>query len=570
MLLKLRTSGAKHAGQKKTKLKSLRKTKHSKMSLVQPTNIVVETIEEQEQEQEQMQEEHQEEEEEHHAIEEQEGVVFLCKEDINELKEVLTVIGFRNYLEDPVLGLCKTTDMVTFSLLSIARFLLWTHLCLKKVPLELSTDAVLRWSKILISKKATVVQQFQAFLVEALKFSPDSIIHFVSRLKEYVEWFRMFRSERSLDPFKIKQSKYDKFMTICSRIMKGARQLRRKRLKMKSGSQTNAMDEAIANRQLPQGGLKELQDTVAAEMQWIYAFCTSVRRGPGLVDEPTYQQLMCLLIASMYVFAPQGRISGIQDLKVKDAPELMESFATSKEFKTSSTYGMQAVTMSDISKEILSIYLKFFRPRVTNARPCPNDPLFLTYQGTPDKRLGRHVTAFFAPRLGINITTTLIRALVETTVEDKYRSGEITLDQREAMSAISGHSSKIVKDHYLRLNVADQLEKAKIAMGMSDAVSTPTTVPKALVKLKDWGTAHPQYECTNHNARIKFSAEEDAYLLDLAQDMMRIDGSLPDRFTSLALKAIKADPDATAIFHLRHVFSADRLRARLRHHKLIL
>jgi hypothetical protein len=114
------------------------------------------------------------------------------------------------------------------------------------------------------------------------------------------------------------------------------------------------------------------------------------------------------------------------------------------------------------------------------------------------------------------------------------------------------------------------LEKAKVAMGMSDAVPSSTNASKALVKQKDWGTAHPQYECTNHNARIKFSAEEDAYLLDLAQDMMRIDGSLPDRFTSLALKAIKEDPDATAIFHLRHVFSADRLRARLRHHKLIL
>ena len=345
MLLKIRTSGAKHAGQKKIRLKSLRQTKHSKRSLVQPTNIVVETIEEQEQEQEQMQEEHQEEEEEEeHAIEEQEGVIFLCKEDINELKEVLTVIGFRNYLEDPVLGLCKTTDMVSFSLLSIARFLFWTHVRLKKVPLELSTDAVLRWSKILITKKVRIVHKFQAYLVEAYKFAPNSIISFVSRLKEYVEWFRMFRSESNSDQYKIKLSKYNKFMTVCSRVMTGARKLRTKQVKTKNGSQTNALDEAIANRQLPQGGLKELQDTVAAEMQWIYAFCTSVRRGPGLVDEPTYQQLMCLLIASMYVFAPQGRISGIQDLKVKDAPELMESFATSKEFKTSSTYGMQVLT----------------------------------------------------------------------------------------------------------------------------------------------------------------------------------------------------------------------------------
>lgn len=134
------------------------------------------------------------------------------------------------------------------------------------------------------------------------------------------------------------------------------------------------------------------------------------------------------------------------------------------------------------------------------------------------------------------------------------------------MYSNSGHSGKIVKEFYLRLSVAESLEKAKIAMD----TKISTSLPLEPIMLKDWGTAHPQYECRNPNARIKFSEEEDAYLLELAQDMMRSDGSLPDRFTSLALKAIKADPVATAIFHMRHVFNADRLRTRFRHHNIKL
>jgi hypothetical protein len=544
----LRKVHARHAGHKKLRLKALRKKPRRLQS-----DARVRVDEEDEEKDRQV----------------QQDSVILCKESIGITREILSGIGFRDYLEDSVVGLSKSSDVCAFSLLSNARFLLWTHLSINQTPLELSNYGVRHWTQMVVKYHANAQFTFQSYLLNNLKFKPDSVISFASCLKEYVEWFHTFRTVAHPDPFKIKLSSYHKFMMTNKRVMKGARKLRIKEVKKRSGSQTNALDEAIANRQLPQGGLKELQDTVSAEMPWVYSFCTSVRRGPGLVDEPTYQRLICLLIASMYVFAPQGRISGIEDMKVKHVPELMKSFATSEEFKTSDHYGYQAVSMGNVSKEILSLYMKYFRPRVVSSRPTPNDVLFLTFQGTPDRRLGRHVTAFFKLRLGIHITTTLIRVLVETTVEEKYRSGEITLDQREAMSVISGHSSKIVKDHYLRLNVAEQLEKAKVAMGMSDAEPAPTNEPKMPVKLKDWGTAHPQYNCGPHD-RIKYSEEEDAYLLDLAQDMMRSDGTLPERFTSLALKAIKEDPNATAIFHLKHIFSADRLRSRYRFHKLTM
>jgi len=546
-----------HAGRRKLRLKVLRTKKRAKpmATFGNSNNInmtsIADFIEEK-------------------VSEQSEEEVSWRKDSIEDLKNILASVGFRQYLEDPVLGLSKSNGTVTYALLSIARFLSWTHQSIINTPLELNNDAVQKWTKTVISRYPSIVLEFQKFLIKVLLFSADTVIAFISRLKEYVEWFRTFRISENADSFRIKLSKYNKFVMMCNRVMKGARKLRSKQSRKNSGSKSKSLDEAIMNRQLPQGGLKELQDAVSSEMDWVRAFSTSVRRGPGLVDEVTYQRLLRLLVASIYVFAPQGRISGVQDMQVKDVENLYKSFATSSEFKTSSTYGIQAVTLGDVSKEILSVYTKYFRPRVVTARPFPNDPLFVTFNGLPDKRLGRHLTAFFQAKLGLNITTTLIRSLVETTVDTRYRNGEITLDQREAVSAISGHSSKIVKEHYLRLNIAEQLEKAKIAIGMSDSETAPSATFKEPIKLRDWGTSHPQYGDKNPNARIKFSEEEDAYLLDLAQDMMRTDGTLPERFTSLALKAIKDDPDSTAIFHLRHVFSADRLRARFRYHNIKL
>ena len=115
----------------------------------------------------------------------------------------------------------------------------------------------------------------------------------------------------------------------------------------------------------------------------------------------------------------------------------------------------------------------------------------------------------------------------------------------------------------MRTNITEQLEKAKAALGMSNMKASPDQ--QELVAYKDWGTSHPQYLVTTSNARIKFSTEEDAYLLELVQDYLQLDNSLPPRFCSLALDRIKSDPHAIPIFHKRHVFNTDRLRARLRY-----
>jgi hypothetical protein len=479
------------------------------------------------------------------------------------VKEIFRSIKFHQYLEDPVSGQCKSIDTINYVLLVNARFLLWTHIHIHHRPLVVTVTNVLEWTYDIVVNHSSVLFEYQNYVLTTQKFSPDTIVSIVWRLKEYIEWFYAFRQA---EEFKLDFNLYNKFTIICHKVLKGARKVRARRRRSKSGAAINSLDDAIADRRLPQGGLKELQDAVMTEMDWVRSFCTLYRRGAITVTEEVYQRLVCVMMASIYVFAPQGRVSGIHDMQLKDAEKLLTTFATSKDFKTSDKYVLQAVSLGDISKEIVSIYLKYFRIHACTPRPFPTDPLFITFQGAPDTRLGRHVHTFFKNQLQLNTSTTLIRALVETTVDARYRAGEISLDQREAVSAISGHSSRIVQDHYVRVNIADQLRKAKEALGMREdnlSIDSP-----GLVAYKDWGTAHPQYHVVSGNARIKFSDEEDAYLLELVQDHLQVDNSLPNRFCALALQRIKADPHAIPIFHKRHIFSTDRLRARLRHFQL--
>ena len=90
----------------------------------------------------------------------QEYSLILDKESINTARDILAAIGFRPYLEDSVLGLSKSSDVIAFSLLSIARFLLWTHLHIRKTVLTLSNFSIRDWTSTIVNKHSSVLLGF--------------------------------------------------------------------------------------------------------------------------------------------------------------------------------------------------------------------------------------------------------------------------------------------------------------------------------------------------------------------------------------------------------------------------
>jgi hypothetical protein len=140
---------------------------------------------------------------------------------------------------------------------------------------------------------------------------------------------------------------------------------------------------------------------------------------------------------------------------------------TSSCFKTNYKYGYQAISVCEETKKLLKLYLMYLRPKATkgNRRLIqPKSKLFLTFDGDSDRKIGRKVTKFFEDKNGLHMTTTHIRSLFETTAEAALLRGDITASQRASVSSINGHSSAVVKDYYLKVRTAKDVQNARDAV----------------------------------------------------------------------------------------------------------
>jgi hypothetical protein len=110
--------------------------------------------------------------------------------------------------------------------------------------------------------------------------------------------------------------------------------------------------------------------------------------------------------------------------------------------------------LGDLVFELFGIYLDEVRPAIA---PKNEDPatarLFLRVKKgkvEPDINLGRHVARFAREKLGLALTPTTIRSIVDTSVVAEHRRGNITDEQLAATYRVSGHSPETSLKFYQR------------------------------------------------------------------------------------------------------------------------
>jgi len=161
--------------------------------------------------------------------------------------------------------------------------------------------------------------------------------------------------------------------------------------------------------------------------------------------------------------------------------------------------------------------------------------------------------------MGIRITTTGIRSLVESAASDKLYRGEITFAQRDAVTNINGHSSQTARDYYVQRTLEADVARATEVFG--GILPGSIFQPRAMNKHLDWGVNHPHYsKDLNAVDRVLFSPQELLYMKNCIETM---DQTTP-KFVARVLDRIQSDPSAHSIFHLKHVFNTDRLRSGFR------
>ena len=386
--------------------------------------------------------------------------------------------------------------------------------------------------------------------------------------------------------------------------------LRARRLR----SSSTTMASAVSDRRAPKQGLMELTNSIMKRADWALAF----ESDPVVITKPIYDQFMRYLYAAIYTLSPQGRVSGVVDMKLGQKDDLIKSgFANSSKFKSNHKWGLQPVLAVPLTCRLIKIYASVFRPLAANAHLLqnPTDPLWLTFDGEKDDSIGHKVTQNFAEDMQLHITTTIIRSLVETTIDQAFVQGRVSLEEKCAVQAVNGHTSQVVKDYYVRKDRARDVYHARSgfasALGLqmsssseptvlncvtpptaagalnvlpAQALAPPAPLPLPLplplhlggfspvtpdvgalpnwdthdtLEYEDWGKDHPDYD--KKVGRAKWTQTEVRFITQKCR-LVLIHNPSRLNLCSRCLKAIKADRNALPIFHVFHILNSARLR----------
>ncbi len=157
----------------------------------------------------------------------------------------------------------------------------------------------------------------------------------------------------------------------------------------------------------------------------------------------------------------------------------------STNFKTVIFYGLQAITTSPISRELLMLYIQHFRPKHLTR---PDDSLFVSLAGTP-VRVGRYVTCFFKRVLYLNLTTTTIRSIVATETSVLSLSGDITPEQAKSSFNMGGHSGITCAKFYQKRDREIDVQNSRVVH--NKLLKSPQE-PKEHVRGLDFSLLSPQ------------------------------------------------------------------------------
>lgn len=121
-------------------------------------------------------------------------------------------------------------------------------------------------------------------------------------------------------------------------------------------------------------------------------------------------------------------------------------------FKTVEFYEAQPVILgTDKVRELMASYVNVIRPFVAiEGEDEDTAYLFLNLNGTPDKNLGRHVSAYYLKHLNLKIDTTTVRKIADTTAADLLRRGLLNQEQVDGCHFVNGHSARTAQDYYVQ------------------------------------------------------------------------------------------------------------------------
>lgn len=327
-----------------------------------------------------------------------------------------------------------------------------------------------------------------------------------------------------------------------------------------------SIKSAVEQGKYPSGGRGDLVAAIKKDVD-IIEHQFAVGAPFVIITENCYNHLLETLVASLYVFSPQGRV-GPLELLVLDAMQdfRKDGFTTSRSFKTvqsSSSQRYAAILTPKTSLRLLEIYIKFYRPvsQPRNQVPAPSDPLLLDYQGRSLISISRLVTSYFRRTMQLHITTTTLRSMIESEMNART---DLSSAERNAVHTIVGHSEATANDFYIYSELANSVRLAAGAFdpdGDEMELITATPQPRQYAAMI-WGENHPDF-AKPCGAKVHWTTEERDAICSIVEELRCTPGGKHEY--ALMASVLKVIKQRTAlyqhIFHPTHIFNSARLRS---------
>ena len=452
--------------------------------------------------------------------------------------------------------LCGKSESANNTMLSrVANFLSWFK---QQVDLSTSRTDVYFLINALLTTHYKLFPRYLVHLSSVFMFKPATVSNYIDDVMSFVNWFVVFRV-----------TSLTEYPTSCNDVhaltivAKAMRKVYYKKRKAEFHQSANTIEDLIELLKWPRNGIADLYQACIDELPWL----ERVLADDSVKSHKTYSRFMELLCSSAYSSSAQGRVHAIDGLTCRSLPAMLRDDAVlSAAFKTSMSFGMQPVTISDLFRYLLRIFMEHFRP--LQFGQGPDDYLFITQKNKPVS-VGTLVIRFFKRTLGLHITTTRIRSMVETESEQLREDGQISAADRTSILNINGHSGATADKHYVKKSRMGDVGHAqtvfqKLIPAHVD-ISFPSSAYASSVlddNLRDAavepamplaGSAHPHFASTKQ--RVPWSKAE----LDFVGDWC----TQNSHFTNVVAKClhfIRKDPEVLPLFHPIHIQDSARLR----------
>jgi hypothetical protein len=452
--------------------------------------------------------------------------------------------------------LCTKNEQASNTMMSrVANFLSWFA-----TKLDNKQNGMSSMINALITTHYKLLPRYLVHLTSVFMFKAGTVTNYIEDIMFFINWFVVFRVTE-LDDYPL-ECRHLHSITV---VVKAMRKIYSKKRKADFNSEANSIEELIAQRKWPVNGISELYKACVDELPWLKRVIEDI----ASLNKSSYDYFMELMCASAYSSSVQGRVHAIDGLMCKDLEKMLKEAAVmSTAFKTSKSFGLQPVTVSPLFRYLLNTYVTFFRPKQFGF--AVDDSLFISLTNKPIK-VGDFVIRFFRRTLGLHITTTRIRAIVETASEQLHEDGDITGADRSSILNINGHSGATADKYYVKKTRMGDVQNAQhvfdkllpnhnandfpiqdgsdVLQLMGATLEEIATAPVMAVA----GTLHPHFASTAK--RVPWSKAELNYVGTWCTSNIHF-----NNVVAKCLHSIRNDPAVLPLFHPIHIADSARLR----------